>query len=299
MSGLLSPLGWGIVLPILTSMAYACTLVCMRQAMRSGTPLAGVLTLNPIVALVGFTVAFFRGSLQTTTWEAPLYFMAAGVVGQGMGQLSFYMGIERMGVSRATPIQSSTPIWAVLFAALFLSERPTLAVWAGTVLIVLGISLLSLAEVRERGRPGGGGRGALLYPILSSLLYALVPIFMKQGFALQKTPFLGIGCAFLTGTFVVLAGRPLVPGGGKIQADGRAMRIFLVASVTNTLAAAFFWTALTIADVSLVLPLSRLVPLWVVVLSYFFLGHLERLTWRVALSAALVVAGGVLVSAFR
>jgi len=299
MSGLLTPLGWGIVLPIFTSMAYACTLVCMRQGMRSGTPLAGVVTLNLITSAMGFTVAWLRGTLSATTWEAPLYFMAAGAVAQGMGQLAFYKGIERMGVSRATPIQSSTPIWAALFAVLFLMERPTLAVWAGTLLIVLGVSLLSLAEVKERGRPGGGGRGVLLYPVLSSVLYALMPIFMKQGFAIQKTPFLGIGCAYLAGTLVVLAGRPLVPGGGRIQADRRAMGIFLAASVTNILAASLFWTALTFADVSLVLPLSRLAPLWVVVLSYFFLGHLERLTWRVVFSAALVVAGGVLVSALR
>lgn len=299
MTGLLSPLGWGIVLPIFTSMAYACTLVCMRQALRSGTPVAGVVILNLIIAAAGFAISFLRGTHLTTTWEAPLYFMAAGAMGQGMGQLAFYMGIERMGVSRATPIQSSTPIWAALFAALLLAERPGPAVWAGTLLIVFGVSLLSLEEVRERSRPGGGGRGALVYPVLSSVLYALVPIFMKQGFAIQKTPFLGIGCAFLMGTLVVLAGRPLLPGGGKIQADRRALGFLLVAAFANTLAAAGFWVALTFADVSLVLPLSRLVPLWVVVLSYFFLGHLERLTWRVAFSAALVVAGGVLVSAFR
>ena len=103
MTGLLSPLGWGIALPVFTSMAYACTLVCLRQGMRSGTPLAGVITLNLIISAMGFAVSFLRGGLLAASWEALLYFMAAGAMGQGLGQLAFYTGIERMGVSRATP----------------------------------------------------------------------------------------------------------------------------------------------------------------------------------------------------
>ena len=299
MMGLLSPLGWGIVLPVFTSMAYACALVCMRQALRSGTPVAGLVVLNLIIAAVGFAAAGWLEEFPGASWRALLWFMAAGTVGQGLGQVTFYIGIQRMGVSRATPIQSSTPIWAVLFAVLFLSEQPGPAVWAGTLLIVFGVSLLSLGEVRERRGQEGWFSGALAFPVVSSVLYALVPIFMKQGFATQKTPFLGIGCAFLTGTVVVFAGRRLLPGGGRLQADRRALGFLLVAAFANTLAAAGFWVALTFADVSLVLPLSRLVPLWVVVLSYFFLGRLERLNWRIVLSSAVVVGGGVLVSAFR
>ena len=299
MIGPLSPLGWGIVIPILTSMAYACTLVCMRQAFRSATPVAGLVILNLIISAVGFALSFLDGSLPATTWQAPLYFLTAGLMGQGLGQIAFYIGIERMGVSRATPIQSSTPVWAAFFAALFLGERPSIAAWAGTFFIVFGVSLLSVEEGSGRKGRGSWFDAAILYPLTSSVLYALVPIFMKMGFAIQKTPFLGIGCAFLSGTLLVLAGRRFTPGGGAIRADGRAMRFFLVAAAANTLGACGFWWVLTFADVSLVIPLSRLVPLWVVVLSYFFLGHLERLSWRVVLSAGLVVAGGVLVSAFQ
>ncbi len=292
-------MGWGVILPILTSMAYAVTLICLRQGIRSGTPLAGVLTINVLVSAFGIAAAWARGTLQASSLTPLLWFMAAGYLGQGIGQITFYAGIERMGVSRATPVQSATPIWAVLFAFAFLGERPGLAVWAGTFAIVAGVALLSLGEEGEARGRARGSRGGLVYPIVSSVLYALVPIFAKAAFAHQKTPFVGLGFAFLGGTLILLAGRPLLPGGGKVRADGRAMRWFLLAALSTAAAASMFWTALTFADVAIVLPLSRLVPLWVVALSYFFLGGLERITWPVALAALAVVAGGVLITAFR
>ena len=56
---------------------------------------------------------------------------------------------------------------------------------------------------------------------------------------------------------------------------------------------------MSIAPVSTVLPLSRLVPLWVVLWTYLFLGGLERITPRIVLAAGMVVAGGVLITAFK
>ena len=50
---------------------------------------------------------------------------------------------------------------------------------------------------------------------------------------------------------------------------------------------------------STTLPLSRLVPLWVLLLSYFCLRTLERIGWREAVAAALVVLGAALITAFR
>ena len=84
-----------------------------------------------------------------------------------------------------------------------------------------------------------------------------------------------------------------------MKADARAIRWFLFAALTTTAAAVMFWTAMSIAPVSTVLPLSRLVPLWVVLWTYLFLGSLERITSRVFMAALMVVGGGVLITAFK
>ena len=186
--------------------------------------------------------------------------MLGGCLGQGVGQLTNAIGIERMGVSRSVPIQSSTPIFSVTFAMMFLGERPRVAVIMGTLLIVAGVCLLSITERRKDQSFKNFFQGGLVYPLTSSLSYALLPVLANVAFSYQKTPIVGFACAFTAGTVLLAVTRPLLPDGGKLVVDRRAACWFLGAGITTTIAAIFFWTAMSIAPVSTVLPLSRLVP---------------------------------------
>ena len=287
------------MLAIGASLSYSTSLIAIRQGMRSATPIAGVLILSATVSVLGLVIAAARGTLQESTLTPVLLFMLGGCLGQGVGQLTSAIGIEKMGVSRSVPIQSSTPIFSVTFAMIFLGERPGIGVGMGTLLIVAGVCLLSLGERRSHQSFKSFFQGALVYPLTSALSYALLPVLANVAFSYQKTPIMGFACAFTAGTLLLAITRPLLPGGGKLEADARAVRLFLGAGITTTLAAIMFWTAMTIAPVSTVLPLSRLVPLWVVLWSYFFLGGLERITSRIVAAALMVVAGGVLITAFK
>lgn len=299
MSGLFTQAGWGELLAVGASISYSTSLIAIRQGVRSATPIAGVLILSSTVSVLGLIISAARGTLFESSLTPVLIFMLGGCLGQGVGQLTNAIGIERMGVSRSVPIQSSTPIFSVTFAMIFLGERPGVGVAMGTVLIVAGVCLLSLGERRSGQSFKSFFQGGLVYPLTSSLSYALLPVLANVAFSYQKTPILGFACAFTAGTVLLAATRPLLPGGGKLEADARAVYLFLGAGVTTTLAAIMFWTAMSIAPVSTVLPLSRLVPLWVVLWTYLFLGGLERITSRIVLAAGMVVAGGVLITAFK
>ena len=287
------------MLAVGASLSYSASLMAIRQGVRSATPIAGVLILSATVSVLGLVIAAARGTLQESMLTPVLLFMLGGCLGQGVGQLTSAIGIEKMGVSRSVPIQSSTPIFSVTFAMIFLGERPGIGVGMGTLLIVAGICLLSLGERRSHQSFKSFFQGALVYPLTSALSYALLPVLANVAFFYQKTPIMGFACAFTAGTLLLAVTRPLLPGGGKLEADARAVYLFLGAGITTTLAAIMFWTAMTIAPVSTVLPLSRLVPLWVVLWSYFFLGGLERITSRIVAAALMVVAGGVLITAFK
>ena len=56
---------------------------------------------------------------------------------------------------------------------------------------------------------------------------------------------------------------------------------------------------LTFSDVTVVLPLSRTAPIWVVLLSLIFMGDMERVNARLFGAAGLVVLGGFLITSFR
>ena len=287
------------MLAIGASISYSTSLIAIRQGVRSATPIAGVLILSGTVSVLGLIIAAARGTLQESMLTPVLIFMLGGCLGQGVGQLTNAIGIERMGVSRSVPIQSSTPIFSVTFAMMFLGERPGIGVAMGTVLIVAGVCLLSLGERRADQSFKNFFQGALVYPLTSALSYGLLPVLANVAFSYQKTPIMGFACAFTAGTVLLAVTRPLLPDGGKLEADRRAVYLFLGAGITTTLAAIMFWTAMSIAPVSTVLPLSRLVPLWVVLWTYLFLGGLERITSRIVLAAGMVVAGGVLITAFK
>lgn len=287
------------MLAIGASLSYSLSLIAIRQGVRSATPIAGVLILSSVVSVAGLVIAAARGTLQESTLIPVLLFVLGGCLGQGVGQIMNAIGIEKMGVSRSVPIQSSTPIISVTFAVIFLGERPGIAVGMGTLLIVAGVCLLSIPEGKERESFRSFFRGALVYPLASALSYGILPVLANYAFSYQRTPIMGFACAFSAGTLLLLITRPLLPGGGALRADGRAIRWFLGAGLTTTAAAIMFWTAMSVAPVSTVLPLSRLVPLWVVLWTYLFLGGLERITLRILLAAMMVVAGGVLITAFK
>ena len=299
MSGLFAQTGLGEMLAIGASLSYSVSLIGIRQGVRSATPIAGVLILNATVAASGFVIAASLGTLQKATLVPVLLYLIGGCMGQGIGQITNAIGIEKMGVSRSVPIQSSTPIFSVTFAMIFLGERPGAAVGVGTLLIVAGVCLLSASERRDEQSFRSFFRGALVYPLASALSYGILPVLANYAFSYQRTPIVGFACAFSGGTLLLLATRPLLPGGGELKADARAVRWFLFAALTTTAAAAMFWTAMSVAPVSTVLPLSRLVPLWVVLWTYLFLGSLERITSRLLLAALMVVAGGALITAFK
>ena len=226
--------------------------------------------------------------------------MLGGCLGQGVGQLTSAIGIEKMGVSRSVPIQSSTPIFSVTFAMIFLGERPGIGVGIGTLLIVAGVCLLSLGGRRSGQSFKSFFQGALVYPLTSALSYALLPVLANVAFTYQKTPIVGFACAFTAGTLLLAITRPLLPGGGKLKADARGpSTCFSAQESPPRWRPSCSGTAMTIAPVSTVMPLSRLVPLWVVLWTYFFLGGLERITSRIVAAAMMVVAGGVFITAFK
>jgi drug/metabolite transporter (DMT)-like permease len=148
------------LLPVGSSLLYAGTLVVLRQGMRGGTPLAALLTVNTLVAIGGLGIALIRGTLFSTTLTPLLWFIVIGFFGQGIGTITHYIGIDRMGVSRSTPIQSATPLWGVLIAVIVLGEEPSAMTILGTLGIVGGVMLLAVPEFRKKVKEVGSGTGS-------------------------------------------------------------------------------------------------------------------------------------------
>lgn len=142
-------------------------------------------------------------------------------------------------------------------------------------------------------------QGTLIFPIVSSVAYALPPIFAKMAYTHQATPAVGIAIAFFMADVVLNAFKPLFPVMGAYGIDRRGFMMISLAGILNFLASICLWTAILISSVSTTIPLSRTSPIVVIILSYLFLGKQEIITRRVVTGAFFVVAGGVLIAALR
>lgn len=77
--------------------------------------------------------------------------------------LTYFIAIERLGSGPATVLNYCSPIYAALFASIFLKERPTGLMRAGLGLATIGAVLVSIAtgEFSQPLHPGLGGVAGL------------------------------------------------------------------------------------------------------------------------------------------
>ncbi len=291
-------IGPGELLAIASSITFSVAQTFLRQGMRSVSPLATALIVNGIVSLGGLTISLLNGALLASKAEAIFWYAAVGVAGPTIGRYCYLVGVSRIGLSRTVPISSAAPIWGTLFAILLLGERPTTMVLLGTLGIVIGVSILGIQDDKSQSFKSWF-RGALIFPLAASLAYAIAPIFAKLAYTHQMTPSVGMAVSFATANCILLVTKPILPGQSDIRGDRRGLIWVGGAGAIGICSSFMLWTAFTMASVSTALPLSRIAPIWVLILSYFFLGKLETINSKTVLATICVVAGGVLITAFR
>lgn len=226
-------------------------------------------------------------------------FAAAGLVGTVLGRMGYYKSIELVGASRAAPVKSSMPLYATLFAVLFLEEAVSGLRWAGIAVIIVGIAVISFDLSGDEGLEEFKRvlMTGLLLGVGAAMLFGLEPIFAKVGLA-EGTPS-AVGLVIKTGaaagfffTYALLKGEFNFE---RIR-RGDEWVWYVVAGVANTTFLATYYAGLAMAPVSVVTPLVQTSPLFVAVMSYLFLPDLERITKYVVVGVVLVVTGATLIT---
>ncbi|MFQ5913081.1 MAG: DMT family transporter [Nitrospinota bacterium] len=268
--------------------------IITRLGVRTATPYTGAFT-NSIAMSVSLGIfVLARGVGSANLWPAVGWFALAGAAGLAPGRLLYYMSVQRIGVSRASVLNSLTPFIGILMAVGFLGERPTWLILLGTVFIVGGI--IGLVTDRQASRIP---LTIALYGITPTFFFSLIPIFMRLGMQSLPDPILGTSVSFLAAILALLAGQFLLPRKSRWAADRRAIWIFLLAGICLGSAFITFYKALTIGTVSFVMPLVYTSPLFAILISRLLLQKLEQVTWRLAAGAVAVFLGVLLVSMSR
>jgi len=215
----------------------------------------------------------------------------AGLVAPGLARLGLYLGVHRVGASRASALASFAPLFAVTMAVLVLGERPAWGLLGGAVAIVGGGVLLASRHRDDRA----WRRRDLVFPILGALGFAFRDNLSRWGFAEFPHPLLAAAAATAASVAVMWAVVLAARGSGLVGVTWPGLRFLALSGLAEGIAYLAMWRALLIGSVSVVSPLVNSHSMATVVLAWLFLRDLERVTWRIALAALLVVAGVALV----
>lgn len=278
------------VLALSSALISAGATIFIRQGLRWYGPYTGV-WINLVVGTpLLWAAVFLVQEPGRPSARGLALFAAAGLIGTFAGRVLRFVGIEQVGAAITAALMNLSPLVASGLAILLLGERVTLPILAGTVVIVVGTTLLS-----SGGRRFGLRSRQLALPLLSAVCFGAVAILRKLGLA-DTGPVLGFAVN-VTAALVAFTAFLLASGQrGAMACRGRSLAWFIAAGVAENLSVFLIVVALGLGTVSVVTPLSSVAPIFVLFLSFLFLRGLEALNARVVLGTVLIVLGVYLIT---
>lgn len=278
---------------------FAVHNILTKKGLRYSTPGIAVIISLAINIVVLWTVSLLLVPLSGLTDPGILIFVLVGLFQPGLTRFLTYKGIETLGVAITDPIRASTPFFSAFFAILLLGEEMTLPIFFATLLIILGITLISQRSESEKlSHPVR--YIDIWYPILASLLAGFSQVLRKFGLAAVPHPFLAaavtasssLGVSLLT---LWITGRRKE----SLRLNRECLKFFLPAGVTISLGMVAIYYALDLGKVTVVIPISSTGPLFALTLSAIFLRDVERVTLKIVLAACLIISGVLLITLWK
>ena len=276
-----------------SALLSAVATVLIRAALQRYGPYTGV-WINVLVGTVVFwLVLAASGGPGRPAARSLAFFVLAGLIGTVAGRLFRFISIDTVGPSISAALINLNPLVSTALAIVLLGEQVTAPILAGTIVIVGGTTLLSIG-----GKAVGVRPVQLIVPLLSATCFGLVAVLRKLGLG-GAGPIVGMA-ANVTTALIAFTAFLLASGqASAMRCRGRSLVYFVAAGVAENIGVFLVIVALSIGSVSIVAPLTNISPLFVLLLSFFFLRGLEILNRRVVLGSVLIALGVYLITAFK
>jgi uncharacterized membrane protein len=155
------------------AISWAVAPILYRRALFNMKPMSAniVRCASNAAVLVFILLAFGKaGALLSLPMEVLVITVVSGVIGLGIGDTLYMIGLNSVGVSRAVPLAATYPLFSLGWTVL-LGEPVTVTAVSGAFVILVGIWLLS----RERGESGTDAKGKRAFRgVIVSLATAVV-----------------------------------------------------------------------------------------------------------------------------
>jgi drug/metabolite transporter, DME family len=277
------------------ALCFSVAHILVRRGLVNSNALTGsVVSLATSAVALWMLLPFFVP--LSALWAPAIgYFIAAGFFAPAIGQTLGYLGIERIGIARSTPIVNSAPIFSSLLAVFLLGEVWVLQNIIGTGLVILGVVILSSSKpAKSEWR-----KFDVIFPILGALAFGISTTLRKTGLTTVQIPILGAAVTVGTAFLVLLAITQMRGGRQALKLNRQSGGWLLAAALVNTGAILSVFSALNVGKVVKVEPLIACNPLLTILWAGIFLKEIERLSPQVVIGALVTVTGTILVATVK
>jgi len=287
------------------AVTWAVAPIMYKKALSGVSPVSAniVRCATNAAFLVLFLVASgLVGVLASLPIGVAIVVVVSGLVGLGVGDTLYMYALKSIGVARAVPLATSYPLFSLVWATFFLGQAVTVPAVVGTVVILIGIWLLSREKIESKFHVYGkveltGVAVSLLAALAWSVSITMMDFAVTMPGVVSGLPVnYAIVTVRITGmALVLLALAPVLDRRhGFLKLSWKAVVLLCVGGiVANGLGWLLMnYSFLNIAEAQAV-PISSTTPLFSALAGFAFF-H-EKITRDNTLGAVLVVAGVVLI----
>ncbi|MFQ6027375.1 MAG: DMT family transporter [Dehalococcoidia bacterium] len=249
------------------------------------------------VLVLSLALAFNLPDIKTLPPVAFAWFALMGAMAYPVARVVNNKAIALIGASRATPMASLQPVFALALGIAFLGERPNLLVSLGTPMVVVGLLLVFLTT-----NVNGATERVLntrnlgyLLAIAGAATFASRDVISRHVVSGISPPLVAAGFALLIGGAMLLTIIRRDVFNSLRNLPPKYIAICCIAGVFQGIAIGSLFVALSRAPVTVVSPINASSPLITLALAHIFLRRLETLSWVLALGTLISVGGVVLV----
>ncbi|MDE0299270.1 MAG: DMT family transporter [Candidatus Poribacteria bacterium] len=135
----------GILLALLTALFWGLSTVLLKAGLTTLTPIQVNSVRLPFVTVILYT-AWTLGSKKTgkPSMSSLLLIAGTGIFSMGFGSLLYLMALSKIGPSKTSALISTSPVFSLIMALVFLKEKISLRLALGVGLCVIGVWWVSI-----------------------------------------------------------------------------------------------------------------------------------------------------------
>lgn len=267
--------------------------VFVRKGLSYSNPLTATLITLFSTTLTLLILTLIFTPLHVFISKYIFIFVIVGILALILGRFFRYIGISKLGVSRATPVSSTSPLFASFLAIVFLGEKMTASILVGTLLIVSGVILLS----HEKKEKSGWRKFDLIFPFLSALSLGASYTLRKFGLIYLNDPLVGATTASISALIILLFLMLSTDLRNKLELNKPSFIHYSFCGFCYAIGILMNFIALTKGDVITVTPIINSNPLFAIFFSYLFLKGIDIITFKIIIGAIMVFAGVICIVA--